>query len=451
MDEALAERQSLLRARQHDDRIRLDRRVVVRNDKQIRGDGDPRENEHNDRASDHEPLPAGYRLTMSSTATGGRVRVKLAAVRRLIVGSQGYAARFRRADEADVEAAIRRLTAVQLDSISTVDRAHRLTITARVGAFPEEHVAGLLREGRVFEYWAHEASILPIEQWPHVRHVMDGGGHWGSHDRALREHADLVEPILERIRSEGPLASRDFEGRGADEMGGMWNWKPSKMVLDALWDRGVLVIGERRNFQRSYDLAERVIPKRWLEAPVPNEAETLQAWALLAVGARGALTEPAIREHWRLKGGRARLQPQLDALVADRRLDEVEVDDGGPPFYVLPGVELDGNPAPPVLVCPFDNLLWDRPLLERVFGFKHLIEVYKKEHERRYGYYVLPLLAGDRFLGRADLKADRTEGVLRIRRFTPEPKVRGNVDAKLEKAAARLARILGLERVERDT
>jgi uncharacterized protein YcaQ len=127
----------------------------------------------------------------------------------------------------------------------------------------------------------------------------------------------------------------------------------------------------------------------------------------------------------------------------------VEADDDGPPFYVLPCVELDGEAAPPVLVCPFDNLVWHRPLLERLFGFRHLIEVYKKEHERAYGYYVLPLLAGDRFLGRADLKADRLEGVLRIRRFTPEPKVRGNVDAKLEKAATRLARILGLERVER--
>jgi uncharacterized protein YcaQ len=377
------------------------------------------------------------------------VAVSLAAIRRLVVGSQGYAARFRRAGEDDVELAIRRLTAVQLDSISTVDRAHRLTISSRVGAFPEEMVVRLLREGRVFEYWAHEASLLPIELWPHFRHVMNGDGHWGSHDRALRQHADLVEPMLERIRAEGALASRDFEGRGANEMGGMWNWKPAKMVLDALWDRGVLVIGERRNFQRSYDLAERVIPKQWLEAPVPTEAETLQEWALLAVGARGALTEAAIREHWRLRGGRARLQPQLDALVANGRLREVDVVDGGPPFYVLPGVELDGDPAPPVLVCPFDNLVWDRPLLERLFGFKHLIEVYKKEHEREFGYYVLPLLAGDRFLGRADLKADRAEGVLRIRKFTPQPSARGNVDARLERAAVRLARVLGLERVER--
>ena len=154
---------------------------------------------------------------MSTPSTIGSVRgesVKLAAIRRLVVGAQGFASRFRRAGEADVEATIRRLTAVQLDSISTVDRAHRLTITARIGAYAEEAIPQLLRDGRVFEYWAHEASLLPIELWPHFRHVMNGNGHWGSHDRALRLHADLVDPILGRIREEGALGSRDFEGGG---------------------------------------------------------------------------------------------------------------------------------------------------------------------------------------------------------------------------------------------
>jgi uncharacterized protein YcaQ len=370
----------------------------------------------------------------------------LAAIRRLVVGSQGFASRFRRAADNDVEDVIRRLTAVQLDSISAVDRAHRLTIAARIGAFRPEIVPQLLGEGRIFEYWAHEASLLPIELWPHFRTVMDGSGHWGSHDRAIRDHADLVEPVLERIRAEGPLGSRDFDGFGG---GGMWNWKPAKMVLDALWDCGRLVIADRRNFQRRYDLTERVIPKHILEAPVPGEDETLRTFALLAVGARGALTEAAIREHWRLKGGKARLHHHLVALVDEERLCQVAVDDGGAPFYVLAGTEIDGAPAPPVLVCPFDNLVWDRPLLTRLFGFRHVIEVYKREPEREFGYYVLPLLAGDRFIGRADLKADRAEGVLRIRRFTPEPRVRGDLDTKLERAAVRLARSLGLERVER--
>jgi uncharacterized protein len=374
------------------------------------------------------------------------VPVRLAQIRRLVVSTQGYASRFRRAADGEVEATIRQLSAVQLDSISAVDRAHRLTLSARIGTYPESTVPELLRTGKVFEYWAHEASLLPVELWPHFRRVMDGRGHWGSHERALREHADLVEPVLERIRAEGPLGSRDFEGNGG---GGMWNWKPAKMVLEALWDHGRLVIAGRQSFQRRYELTERVIPKHILEAPTPSDDETLRTFALLAVAARGALTEAAIREHWRLKGGKARLHHHLIALVEEGRLREVEVDDGGPPFYTLPDAELDGSPAPPVLVCPFDNLVWDRPLLVRLFGFRHVIEVYKREHEREYGYYVLPLLAGDRFIGRADLKAERAEGVLRIKRFTREPGVRGDVDAKLERAATRLARTLGLAEIAR--
>jgi uncharacterized protein len=374
------------------------------------------------------------------------VAESLTAIRRLVVGTQGFAGRFRRATPEDVEAVVRRLSAVQLDSISVVGRAHRLTISSRIGAYPEDSVAHLLAEGRIFEYWAHEASLLPIELWPHFNTVRRGGGHWGSHDRAFRDHADLVTPILERIRLEGPLGSRDFEGEGG---GGMWNWKPAKMVLEGLWDRGDLVIAGRRSFQRRYDLAERVIPKSVLEAPAPTEDETLRTFAVLAVAGRGALTEPAIREHWRLKGGKARLHHHLVALVRDGRLREVEVDDDGPPFYVLPDVELDGPAAPPTLVCPFDNLVWDRSLLLRLFGFRHVIEVYKREHEREFGYYVLPLLAGHRFVGRADVKADRSEGILRIKRFTPEPGARGDLDTKLERAAARLARVLGLEAVDR--
>ena len=371
--------------------------------------------------------------------------VRLAAIRRLAVSTQAYTSRFRRAQADEVEEAIRRLSAVQLDSISTVDRAHRLTLTSRIGAYAETDIQSLLASGRVFEYWAHEACLLPVELWPHFRRAMDGGGHWGVHDRALREHADLVEPVLERIRADGPLASRDFGGvRTSTEM---WGRTPAKAVLEALWDRGVLAVAGRESFQRRYDLAERVIPRGVLDAPTPDEDETLRTFALLAVRARGALTEPAIREHWRLKGGRARLHHHVLALVDEGLLREVHPDDDGPPFYVDAEAELDGDPAPPVLLCPFDNVLWDRPLVERLFGFRHVIEVYKREHERLYGYYVLPLLAGDRIVGRADLKADRAESVLQVRRFHPEPRVRGNIGARLERAATRLARMLGLEEV----
>ncbi|HEY3578559.1 MAG TPA: crosslink repair DNA glycosylase YcaQ family protein [Gaiellaceae bacterium] len=371
--------------------------------------------------------------------------VSLAAIRRLAVSTQGYTPRFRRALPGEVEETIRRLSAVQLDSITAVDRAHRLTLSSRIGAYDETELQGLLGSGRVFEYWAHEACLLPIELWPHCRRTMEGGAHWRFHEQAMLRHGDLVEPVLERIRAEGPLGSRDFEGAG--DGSSMWNWKPAKAVLEALWDKGVLVVAERQSFQRRYDLAERVIPRALLDAPIPDEDETLRTLALLAVRARGALTEPAVREHWRLKGGRARLHHHVLALVEEGLLRGVDADDGGPPFYVDAEAELDGDAAPPVLLCPFDNLVWDRPLLERLFDFQHTIEVYKREHERMYGYYVLPLLAGDRIVGRADLKADRAEGVLHVRRFHPEPRVRGNVDAKLERAAARLARVLGLAEV----
>lgn len=374
-----------------------------------------------------------------------KTAVRITAIRRLVVSTQSYAGRYRRARPGEVEGAVRRLGAVQLDSITAVERAHRLTLSSRIGAYPEQELQDLLASGRIFEYWAHEACLLPIELWPYCRRTMEGGAHWRFHERALQEHGDLVELVLERIRSEGPLGSRDFEGAG--DGAEMWNWKPAKAVLEALWDRGQLVIAGRRSFQRRYDLAERVIPRPILEAPTPDEDETLRTLALLAVRARGALTEAAIREHWRLKGGRALLHHHVLALVDEGLLREVYADDGGLPFYLDAEAALDGPPAPPVLLCPFDNLLWDRPLLERLFGFRHVIEVYKREHERAYGYYVLPLLAGDRIVGRADLKADRVEGVLHVRRFHPEPRVRGDVGARLERAARRLARVLGLGEV----
>ena len=219
--------------------------------------------------------------------------VSLAAIRRHAVSTQGYAPRFRRARAGEVEDTIRRLGAVQLDSISAVDRAHRLTLSSRIGAYPEKELQQLLVSGRVFEYWAHEACLLPIELWPHCRRTMEGGAHWRFHERAMREHGDLVEPVLERIRSEGPLGSRDFEGAGDGTS--MWNWKPAKGVLEALWDNGVLVVAKREAFQRRYDLAERVIPRAILDAPVPDEDETLRTLALLAVRARGALTEAGKR------------------------------------------------------------------------------------------------------------------------------------------------------------
>jgi uncharacterized protein YcaQ len=372
--------------------------------------------------------------------------VAVEALRRYVVAHQRYASRFRRASAHDVAEEIGRLQAVQLDSIATVDRAHRLTLSSRVGAYAESDVSRLLREGKCFEYWAHEACLLRIEDYPLFKRRMLElkDHHWWGRQRTA-EGRRVERHVLARIREEGALPVRAFEGRS----GPMWGWKPEKRALEHLFAAGELAIAGRQGFQRVYDLPERVIPSRYLEAPTPSVKEFRRTYALRAVQGRGALTESGIAEHCRFRGGVKEIRPYVDALVAEGLVERVEVDDGGPPVVVPAGAELDRAPRGAVLLCPFDNLMWDRPFLRRLFGFDHVIEVYKREHERVYGYYVLPLLVDDRLVGRADLKADRARGVLQIRRFTPEPGVRRRLDDPLERAAIRLARSLALDSVER--
>jgi len=374
--------------------------------------------------------------------------VSATAVRRLAVAAQEYAGRYRHATTPDVEAAIRRLSCVQLDSISTVERSHRIALAGRVGDYPRDAVSRPLVKGRIFEYWAHEACLLPIEFWPLFRWAMQNGGR-GWYGEVARKHPHLADEIRAEIRERGPLASRHFEGAAGS---GMWNWKPAKATLELLWNHGELAISGRQGFQRIYDLAERVIPRAQLEAPVPSEAEVLRMFAEQAVRARGVLTEAGIKEHWRLRGGVARIRPAVDELVEEGRLRRVRVDDGGADVLLAPEAELD-LPAPrgAVLVSPFDNLLWDRPFARRILGFDHLIEVYKPAPQRRYGYYVLPFLHGDRIVGRADLKSERKEGRLLVRAFHREDGVRASsaLDDALDRALDRLARTIGLEEVQR--
>lgn len=370
-----------------------------------------------------------------------------AALRRHVVAHQGFTARRRRAGAGEVEAAIRRLSCVQLDSIATVERSHRIVLTSRVGMYPRGTVSALLSDGRIFEYWAHEACLLPVEDFPLFRWRMRGRGHWNSHERALRDHPEVAEHVLAEIRERGPLGSRDFEGQGG---GGMWNWKPAKRVLDSLWDRGDLSIAGRQGFQRLYDLTERVIPRAVLDAPEPSDGEAMRALVLRAVRGRGALTESGIAEHYRLPGRTTAVRPHVEALVADGELQRLAVDDGGPPVLVPAGVPLGETASRgAILLSPFDNLLWDRPFAERLFGFKHVMEIYKPASQRVYGYYVLPLLRGDRIVGRADLKSDRKSRELQLLAFHREPGVRDTQALReaLMRALERLARAAGLERV----
>jgi uncharacterized protein len=374
--------------------------------------------------------------------------VSLAALRRIVIGAQGYASRTRTGTRREVEDAIRALSCVQLDSITAVERSHRITLGSRVGAYPRATVSRLLGEGRIFEYWAHEACLIPVEEWPLFRPRMTRHHPWRGD--VVAEHPALAREVLAAIEERGPLTSRDFDGKGG---GGMWNWKPAKMVLESLWNAGEIVIAGRvSGFQRSYDLAERVIPREVLDAPVPDETTRDRELALRSVRARGALTDAGIVEHWRMRGGAARIRPQTDALAAEGVLDRLRVEDGDADVLVVGGTDLDPpRPTAAVLLSPFDNLLWDRPFARRVLGFDHLIEVYKREHERQFGYYVLPFLWRDRIVGRADLKSERGDGALVVKALHLERGVRRSaaLDDAFERSLDRLRRTIGLDHVRR--
>jgi uncharacterized protein YcaQ len=377
------------------------------------------------------------------------VAVPLAAVRRIAIDAQGYAARARRGTTADVERTVHRLACVQLDSISTVERSHRIALGTRIGAYPPDGVSRLLRGGRLIEYWAHEACLLPASDWPLFRPAMESGGRrwYGEVDRT---HPHLREHVLEEIRARGPLGSRHFDG--AARQGEMWGWKPAKRMLELLWNHGDLVVAGRQGFQRLYDLPERVLAPEILGAEIPPEQDRLRELSLRAVRARGVLTERGIVEHWRLAGGVARVRGAVESLVAEGALERVVVADGGAPVVVPAGTELDRpQPSAAVLLSPFDNLLWDRPFARRALGFDHLIEVFKPAPERRYGYYVLPLLWRDRIVGRADLKSERSTGQLVVKAFHREDGVRPSraLEDALDRALDRLRRVIGLETVRR--
>ena len=381
---------------------------------------------------------------MAKSDTDGTI--SLAELRARLVAAQGYASRARTGTAGELLATIRRLACVQLDSISTVERSHRIALGARVGAYPEPVVAQLMREGRIFEYWAHEACLLPVEDFRMHRwrmHVFAESHPWRGN--VFEREPALTEHVLAAIAERGPLGSRHFDGKGP---GGMWNWKPAKIVLEALHSAGRLVIAGRESFQRLYDLPERVLPPEALAGEPPTREEFVRWATRRGVEARGALTEKAVAEMWRLKGGVAGIRPHADALIEQGALRRVAVADGGPPVLVPAHANGGGGLPAAVLLPPFDNLLWDRSYLERAFGFRHVIEVYKREHERVYGYYVLPLLRRERIVGRVDLKHDRTRRTLRVKAFHPEPGVRGDLRKALDAALERLARVVGAEAVD---
>ena len=373
--------------------------------------------------------------------------IELEAARRHAVRTQRLAARRRRAGRGEIVAAIERLGCVQIDSISVVDRSQRLVLASRCGRLPANTHDALLRSGQVFEYWAHEACLLPAADEPHYRRDKrsDGRLHrWFG--PILSEHRELADEVLVAARERGEISSRDFGGAGR----GYWEWTPAKRVLEALWTSGDLAIAGRNGMERRYALPERVLPDEVLGAPDPPLAATRRLQVERAVRARGIASEARIADYYRVEGGRRTLAPAIAELVDDGVLERVRVRELGDAWLVPAedaerAIAGDERPTGAFLLSPFDNLLWDRLEAERLFGFAHRLEIYKPAPQRVYGYYVLPLLDGPEVVGRVDLKADRKEGTLRAQAVHWQRRPRPRA---LREALARLAHGLGLERSE---
>jgi uncharacterized protein len=366
-----------------------------------------------------------------------------AAIRHAVV-TQGYLTRRRRARFDDVVACIEHLGCVQIDAISTVDRTQRLVLAARCGKLEPGMHDALLRSGRVYEYWAHEACLLPARDHRFHRAEMRRHADQPRMLRHLRDHATLRDTILATARERGPISSRDFGGAGQ----GYWDWTPAKRMLDSLWTIGELAIAGRRGVERMYDLPERVLPDAALGAPEPSEPERLRELVRRTVLARGLVREARLYDYFRLAGGRARLQMHADAVVDDHVCERVRIAETGDTALVPAGQgELIEAAAPrgAHLLSPFDNLIWDRLELRALWQFDHALEIYKPAPKRVWGYYVLPLLDGAKLVGRVDAKADRKAGTMRALRVHWERRPRPRA---LSEALARLAWLLGLPDME---
>jgi uncharacterized protein YcaQ len=373
--------------------------------------------------------------------------IALEAARRHAVGTQRLAARRRRASRGEIVACIERLGCVQIDSISVVDRSQRLVLASRCGKLaPDTHDA-LLRSGRVFEYWAHEACLLPSVDEPHFRRDKRAGGQFHRwFGPILSENRELADEVMAVARERDEISARDFGGAGQ----GYWEWTLAKRVLEALWTAGELAIAGRVGMERRYALPERVLPAEILGAPEPPLEATRRMQVERAVRARGIASEARVSDYYRVKGKRRTLAPAIEELVGAGVLERLRATELGDSWLVPAedadrAIAGDETPTGAFLLSPFDNLIWDRFEAEHLFGFEHRLEIYKPAPTRIYGYYVLPLFDGPAVVGRIDVKADRKAGTLRALAVHWQKRPRPRA---LREALARLAHVLGLERSE---
>ncbi|HWC42552.1 MAG TPA: crosslink repair DNA glycosylase YcaQ family protein [Actinomycetota bacterium] len=372
--------------------------------------------------------------------------------RRVALAAQGLAAPAPagRAGPARLRATLERLGAIQIDSINVVARSHELVLAARAGPHDRTAFDRLVYRRRAgFEYWGHAASFLPIDRFrlclPRMRRLAASTRGWWVDVRQRNQH--LYGPVLERIRAEGPLAASAFRDADGPRRGSWWDWAPAKHVLEDLFDCGTLLVHDRVNFERRYDLAERVLPPG-VDTAEPTAAEAALELTLLAAAHLGVGTAADLADYYRLRTADAKAA--LAEAVGSGLLQEVAVQGWDRPAYLLPGTRVPRRVAhPAVLLSPFDSLVWSRERTERLFGFRYRLEVYVPAGKRVHGYYTMPVLAGGRLVARVDPKHDRQAGRLLLRGLHLEPDA-DPVEAVAATAAAagRLADHLGAARVE---
>lgn len=383
-----------------------------------------------------------------------KFEISLKEARRIALAAQGFGLRRpERPNAAHVRRVADRLGLFQIDSVNALTRAHYLPAFSRLGSYDrgllERDAWGPKRQRRFFEYWAHEASLLPVDLHPLLRWRMARAERGEIGYRALRRFATEgrheADAILARIAGEGPMAAADFE-KGASKSG-WWEWSRTKHVLEYLFWTGRITTSTRRgSFARIYDLTERVIPQRVLDLPVPDAASAQRALVERSARALGIATAADLRDYYRLKPGEA------DHAIADLAEAGILVPANVRGWTVKAWMHRDARSPRRVggaaLLAPFDPLVWERGRTERLFDFRYRIEIYVPQEKRTHGYYVLPFLLGERLVARVDLKSDRQAGVLRALRVTLEPGAPAETVERLAVELENMAAWLGLSRAE---
>ena len=349
--------------------------------------------------------------------------------------------------------AIDRLSLHQIDSVNVLARAHYLPAFSRLGGYDrnllDRAAWGPRRHRRLFEYWAHEASLLPLELHPLLRWRMAAAERgeigWKSLRAYARERRREAEALLERLREDGPLAASEFDnGRGR---GGWWAWGEAKRALEWLFWAGLITTATRRpSFERVYDLTERVIPPDVLAMPTPEPAEAKRRLVERAARALGVATATDLRDYFRLDPLSARTA--ISELEEEGVLVPVMVEGWRPPAFLHRDARIPRRIRGQALLAPFDPLVWERSRAERLFDFRYRIEIYTPAEKRVHGYYVLPFLLDDGLVARVDLKADRQRSRLLVRQVTWEAGVSGDAAERLAAELRLMADWLRLDGVD---